>query len=129
MNSEVKAKWVAALRSGEYQQGRGELRSISNCFCCLGVLCDLYDKDRKQKKKKSIKITNPKYDGNKNFACFKYGNQTDFLPAAVRVWAGMSSNKGWLNGIHLSGLNDGDYDKHYTFKDIAKIIKKNIEIL
>lgn len=33
--------WVAALRSGKYQQGLGCLRSLDDKFCCLGVLCDL----------------------------------------------------------------------------------------
>lgn len=42
MNPEIKAKWVEALRSGKYQQGRMALKNGDN-FCCLGVLCDLYD--------------------------------------------------------------------------------------
>lgn len=41
MNPEIKAQWVAALRSGEYEQCREALRSRDG-FCCLGVLCDLY---------------------------------------------------------------------------------------
>lgn len=36
----LKQKWVAALRSGGFKQGRFALHSISdNTFCCLGVLC------------------------------------------------------------------------------------------
>lgn len=42
MNTEMKAKWVEALRSGKYTQGKGSLHP-GNCFCCLGVLCDLID--------------------------------------------------------------------------------------
>lgn len=38
MNKELKAKWVAALRSGNYEQGRNTLRSADNRYCCLGVL-------------------------------------------------------------------------------------------
>lgn len=45
MNEEIKAKWIAALRSGEYEQGRSSLRPSSNSYCCLGVLCDLYVKE------------------------------------------------------------------------------------
>ena len=41
MNPEVKAKWVAALRSGKYEQGTKTLRSQGNKFCCYGVLCEL----------------------------------------------------------------------------------------
>jgi hypothetical protein len=43
---EVKRRWVTALRSGEYLQGREALRKIDNdtlepVYCCLGVLCQL----------------------------------------------------------------------------------------
>ena len=39
MNPDEKAKWVAALRSGQYKQGRDALFNIEqNSFCCLGVL-------------------------------------------------------------------------------------------
>lgn len=34
-------KWVAALRSGKYKQGKGVLRSEKGKYCCLGVLCDV----------------------------------------------------------------------------------------
>lgn len=50
MNPEIKAEWLAALRSGEYRQERGQLRSASILtedkygYCCLGVLCDLFVK-------------------------------------------------------------------------------------
>lgn len=36
-----KEKWVDALRSGEYKQGRGQLRNDDGTYCCLGVLADL----------------------------------------------------------------------------------------
>lgn len=35
---ELREKWVAALRSGEYKQGKGLLRHADE-YCCLGVLC------------------------------------------------------------------------------------------
>lgn len=41
MDKELKAKWLAALRGGKYKQGKGFLRTGDDCFCCLGVLCDL----------------------------------------------------------------------------------------
>ena len=37
-------EWSDALRSGEYQQGKDFLHE-GNRFCCLGVLCDLFDPD------------------------------------------------------------------------------------
>lgn len=35
-----RAKWIKALRSGEYKQTTGALRDNEG-FCCLGVLCDI----------------------------------------------------------------------------------------
>lgn len=43
MKSAFKARWIQALLSGDYKQGRIVLRSIDNRFCCLGVACDLMD--------------------------------------------------------------------------------------
>ena len=39
MDADIKREWVAALRSGEYKQGRGQL-CIDDHYCCLGVLYD-----------------------------------------------------------------------------------------
>lgn len=47
MNTEIKNKWVSALRSGNYVQGKGQLRiDTGNVVkhCCLGVLCDVVNK-------------------------------------------------------------------------------------
>jgi hypothetical protein len=42
MNTDRVIEWIAALRSGEYRQGQGTLRSRDgNFFCCLGVAADL----------------------------------------------------------------------------------------
>lgn len=46
INPEWKARWLEALRSGKYQQGKYRLRDNADGadrFCCLGVLCDTYD--------------------------------------------------------------------------------------
>lgn len=45
LDPEFKAKWVAALRSGEYKQGQNNGKispnylydSLRSCYCCLGV--------------------------------------------------------------------------------------------
>lgn len=44
MNPEIKSRWVAALRSGEYKQTTGRLRRDGG-MCCLGVLTDLAVRD------------------------------------------------------------------------------------
>jgi hypothetical protein len=43
METSLKQKWVEALRSKKYKQGKSALRSTDNEFCCLGVLCDVID--------------------------------------------------------------------------------------
>jgi hypothetical protein len=43
MNEQLKAKWVEALRSGDYRQGRTFLyHPKDESYCCLGVLCVLH---------------------------------------------------------------------------------------
>jgi len=39
---EIKTKWIAALRSGDYTQARHELNS-GDGFCCLGVLAEVLE--------------------------------------------------------------------------------------
>lgn len=39
-----KAKWLKALRSGDYKQARQFLRTEKG-FCCLGVACDISGKN------------------------------------------------------------------------------------
>jgi hypothetical protein len=56
MKKKIMEKWVKALRSGEYKQCQETLCSVDyntgeKSYCCLGVLTDLYLKERKRQKK------------------------------------------------------------------------------
>ena len=42
MNKEIKALWLAALRSKKYKQTRRNLKHGKG-HCCIGVLCDVID--------------------------------------------------------------------------------------
>ena len=44
MKPDIKERWVDALLSGDYTQGKGRLQRDGS-FCCMGVLCDLYSKE------------------------------------------------------------------------------------
>jgi len=46
MDRKIKAKWLKALRSGKYKQGRSYLRQVPDSgrglrHCCLGVLAEV----------------------------------------------------------------------------------------
>lgn len=38
---ELRAEWIATLRSGKYKQARGMLCKPGVGYCCLGVLCQI----------------------------------------------------------------------------------------
>lgn len=51
MNIKLRKAWTAALRSGQYKQGKMKLRRSSmvegDTYCCLGVLCEVCIKETK----------------------------------------------------------------------------------
>ena len=45
----VKQKWLEALRSGEYKQGKGLLYNpSSDSYCCIGVLCTINGESKEE---------------------------------------------------------------------------------
>jgi hypothetical protein len=104
MNPDIKAQWVAALRSGEYQQGRSLLRR-EECFCCLGVLCDLAVKA-------GVVSWEPPAGVNVQEGAQGCGNAVAALPNSVKRWAGLELGDPWVTidgpgkGNWLSRVND-----------------------
>ncbi len=114
MNNEVKFLWVSKLRSKEYRQGTGRLKT-GDKFCCLGVLCDLY-----------VKKTGIEWN-----ATSTLWSTFGALPDEVSMWAG-------LGDIHdpcvdvkdgaqtvrraLSEMND----QGSTFAEIADLIEAQL---
>lgn len=43
---DVVKKWIADLRSGEYRQGKFRLYNADDTYCCMGVLCTQFVKDK-----------------------------------------------------------------------------------
>lgn len=114
MNPEIKARWVAALRSGEYKQGEGELRSKTERFCCLGVLCDLKDDSAWER----------------DDAEFPYGYgsvaEYDLPPQEVGAWAGFDW---YVTEVTISGKRMTLYDHNdagRTFAEIADAIEAQL---
>lgn len=123
MNPEIKQKWITALRSGGYLQGKGGLRikgwpiSKTEKFCCLGVLCEIAVK--------AGVIPAPVNDASLSF--YKYGGEqiASTLPAEVIAWAGLPSGNPILpKRAHrtLAEMNDSGV----SFSEIADIIEENL---
>jgi hypothetical protein len=84
MNSEVKKVWIDALRSGDYDQGLGQLHTMQNdihAYCCLGVLCDLAIKSGIELE---VKYDSTWENGPKMFI---YDGESGYLPEVVQQWA------------------------------------------
>lgn len=129
MNPEVKALWVTALRSGEYEQGKGLLHEESpgiHRYCCLGVLCDLAVAEGKVTTAQGW--LNYDLDGAVRTVSYDYGSNRDngVLPSEVMEWAGLNNSVGLLDehiDYHQSlvSLNDA---AGYTFNRIADVIEE-----
>lgn len=103
MNKEMKEKWVAALRSGNYKQGYNNLKKYG-CYCCLGVLCDVVGCQWTD-------CNRANYDGHDT------NNMT--LPANLRIAAGLSEEQ----ESELVDMND---HHKVSFDDIADYIESNL---
>lgn len=125
MNEEIKAQWTAALRSGEYEQGR-EYLSSDGKFCCLGVLCDL-----------AVRAgIIEQYTTYTPYTDYGQGDD-EILPSEVAAWAGLAgenrqnpvTNPEGIDGLlwsrrgerhpTLAELNDGGT----PFAKIAEVIE------
>ena len=127
MNKRIKKKWIAALRSGEYVQGRGAMLTTdedgNDSFCCLGVLSNIHAEE--------------------TGGCWVAGRKTEIssycaifgtLPPEVRDWADLSEADPRMgeHRYHLSDYNDGNGFGNgsnkfgqMTFKQIATMIEKS----
>lgn len=116
MNKNIKKLWVEALRSGDYEQAKFDLRKKDKLngqivgYCCLGVLTDIY--------------------------CNKKGSDFDrvakkrsYLPVSVSKWAGFGGNDNpSVAGNSLAALNDGAHGsgKQKSFVEIADLIEAHL---
>jgi len=120
MKKKIAEKWVKALRSGDYKQGKDRLRDEQNNFCCLGVLCNLHAQEHPYLAKLE------KYPSS-------YLSETVELPVKVQEWAGMDDSlgcfsypvPGYEDEYSLAELNDAGME----FKKLAKYIEKNYKYL
>lgn len=105
MKQAIMKRWVKALRSRKYKQGRGCLRGrnnhnvATNNFCCLGVLCDLFAKEhsgagwvsKADEARTNLQRSRCTFVEEKTDICAT--SDTD-LPLRVRQWAGIKTASG-----------------------------------
>lgn len=129
MDQETKERWVAALRSGEYEQGQQyliqEKEDGSRQYCCLGVLCsispdvtiDTAGEEDREDYNEDNKILYVVHEGVRNSV---------YLPERF------SMNVGIDRGTEqkLASMNDGEGDPQHetpqTFAQIADWIEANL---
>lgn len=115
LKPEVKKKWLAALRSGDYQQVKHKLRVETEdgkpSFCCLGVLCDIYEKEGYTEAQWHFRGERTD-DGNRSMQIA--GEQT-YVPQLIQGWA--------FEGYHDADLRMYD-NKDFLFDNSDKFVKK-----
>lgn len=85
MKEKIKTLWAEALRSGEYDQGSGCLKK-KDCtpkFCCLGVLTDLYCKDKNVSWEEATELARES-----DYRNYNPTKATSYMPECVASWAG-----------------------------------------
>lgn len=103
MNDNAK-KWVAALKSGTYEQALSVLHVVDDGYCCLGVACDISGLGRWFV---NVVDDDPDSEGSEpepipNLLYVEHGYDTDdiyhcsesVLPEGVQEWLGLATNGG-----------------------------------
>lgn len=131
MNPEIKTRWTGALRSGEYKQATGYLRTEDG-YCCLGVLCELAVQD-------GIIPPARSHDHPDGGTYWEYDYEGAVLPEPVQRWAGLDDASPLVpypgddepdRVAGLAELNDGNDDVTddgpLTFTEIADLIDQHL---
>jgi len=130
-----RAKWLAALRSGDYSQDTGQLQG-GDGFCCLGVACDVFQKET------GLKLPVNQLGYIAGGSLFSYEDEdlgADFVsPSEVQEWLGLRHRAGEFEQKVLDGLGlIPELHKHVhslvslndtalmTFEQIADVIEAN----
>ena len=108
MTKRLKARWIAALRSGKYTQGQGHLRQKDDSlgsktglsYCCLGVLCE---------------VAKVKYNGDDGFPPDQFGRRVGLHRLIGR--------RGYEEAVEyqLTTMNDAE---GWSFKKIAAWLER-----
>lgn len=132
MNQEIKARWVAALRSGEFEQGKDYLCEDGK-YCCLGVLSELAVRDGVIAPAEAIDVPS-----GGTIPGLAFDGERHHLPQSVAKWADINPEyDDWEGDVvydpdpyvlfgdrdqTVSELND----KGMTFPELADLIEEKL---
>lgn len=128
MKQELRDAWVAALRSGDWKQGKYRL-NLKGKYCCIGVLCEIADFEgpiavplgddwRSSEEAPSYRYRMP---GSRPGM---YGPETSspgMITNEMAEYLGLPEDYLFV----LAGLND---QENKNFNEIADWIEENVEV-
>ena len=118
MDPVIKEQWCRALESGDYTQGKSQLK-YDDSYCCLGVLCDILHISESTDEEGSTT-----YDG-----------ELETLPDSARTISGLDSCNPRVNlgdDDDQEGVDDGIRtvallnDEGMSFADLATLIRAQL---
>jgi hypothetical protein len=111
-------KWISALRSGDYEQGIGNL-CCNDKFCCLGVFLDVVKEPYQIREVKNL---------DKKYRTYGDNGCEAVMPTAIAEKYGFYSGLGVaFNHSYTPLYQLNDKDKK-TFSEIADILEAKPEI-
>jgi hypothetical protein len=127
MKRDIAERWAAAVESGNYTQGIGQLTRVTpegEYDCCLAVLCKLAIADGVPIQRYVLADRDRDEEGND---VISYDDNACLLPGKVLRWAGMKT----VNGTYDNSETDDhrslamDNDNGRPFPEIAEIIRQH----
>lgn len=110
-------RWLEALRSGQYVQGREMLHSADEKYCCLGVACELFipETGRYGGYAQTFALPHPT-------ECYSYGEEHETGAAPKELYEHLGFRCGIADRTDaLTSMNDAGV----TFEEIAGMIEED----
>lgn len=131
--------WVAALRSGEFTQGRGSLKQATKGappqYCCLGVACEVALRN-------GVELLETHHTTpDEGWTVWSFDNANTYLPRSVSEWLAVTRRDDPMVGRIVRPEEPGEFKKAeeinaiyandalgWTFEQIADGIEKFYEL-
>lgn len=101
---ENRIRWIEALESGDYEKGVHVLRDEDDCYCCLGVACELFVPETR---------VPPAY---KRHYMYEGSSYSD-APESVINALGLNDSFGVGLNEYIGSVKDGNGRKYYHLAD------------